>query len=252
MKKILIIEDDELLGDLLLNNIKKSGFECELVNDGIKGYQRIIDWMPDLVMSDLFLPSLNGFEILSQKRMNVKIATIPVIILTNSLRPTSVGSIEKLGAVDFMVKSDVTQEEIMKRVKNVLDKRTEGENTLEGKKILVVEDDKFLGSILISRLVGKKVNAIYANSGEVALEEIKKQTPDIVLLDILLPGIDGFEVLKQIRANPVTEKVPVMVLSNFNQVKDKEKIESMGAIFLVKALVNPDDIILRIEKMLKG
>lgn len=84
MKKILIIEDDELLGDLLLNNIKKSGFECELVNDGIKGYQRIIDWMPDLVMSDLFLPSLNGFEILSQKRMNVKIATIPVIILTKS------------------------------------------------------------------------------------------------------------------------------------------------------------------------
>ncbi len=261
MKKILIIEDDELLGDLLLQNLKSAGFECELTRDGMKGYKRISELMPDLVVSDLFLPSLSGFEILSQKRMDVKIATIPVIILTNSLRPTSIGSIENLGAVDFMVKSDVTQEEILKRVKNILNKETNmsqdqlsaqgNKNILEGKKILVVEDDKFLGSILVSRLVGQKVDAFYANTGEVALEQIKKQIPDIVLLDILLPGIDGFEVLKQMRENPLTEKVPVMVLSNFNQMKDKEKAESLGASFLVKALVNPDDIIEQVRKMLK-
>jgi len=260
MKKILIIEDDELLGDLLLKNLSTAGFDCELVRDGLKGYNRIGELMPDLVVSDLFLPSLSGFEILSQKRLDVKIAKVPIIILTNSLRPTSIGSIEDLGADDFMVKSDVTQEEVLKRVKNILNKKTDmnqdqnpvqgTKNILEGKKILVVEDDKFLGSILVSRLVGQKVDTAYANSGEAALEEIKKQVPDIVLLDVLLPGIDGFEVLKQIRANPLTEKVPVMVLSNFNQLKDKEKAESMGASFLVKALVNPDDIVEQVRKML--
>ena len=103
MKKILIIEDDELLGDLLLQNLSTAGFDCELVRDGLKGYSRIGELMPDLVVSDLFLPSLSGFEILSQKRLDVKIATVPIIILTNSLRPTSIGSIENLGADDFMV-----------------------------------------------------------------------------------------------------------------------------------------------------
>lgn len=258
MKRILIIEDDELLGDLLLQNLKVAGYECELSRDGQKGFNRMVEWVPDLVISDLFLPTLNGFEILSQKRLNINIATIPIIILTNSLRPTSSGSIENLGATDFMVKSDVTQGEILKRVKNILDKKTDMNqdqsqtqtDVLEGKKILVVEDDKFLGSILVSRLVGKKVDAIYANSGESAVEELKKQVPDIVLLDLLLPGIDGFEVLRQIRANPMTEKVPVMILSNYNQMKDKEKAESMGAMFLVKALVNPDDIIGQVRNML--
>lgn len=126
------------------------------------------------------------------------------------------------------------------------------EHIISGKRILVVEDDEFLGGILVSRLAGAKVNVVYSNSGESALLELKKQVPDAVLLDVLLPGIDGFEVLKQLRQDPMTEKVPVMVLSNFNQVKDKERAESMGARFVVKALVSPDDIIWQVEDMLKN
>ncbi|MEI8062130.1 MAG: response regulator [bacterium] len=261
MKKILIIEDDELLGDLLLQKLKSSGYECVLMREGSKGYAKISEWMPDMIVLDLFLPILNGFDILAQKRMDAKIATIPVIVLTNSLRPTSATAIEKLGASDFLVKSDVTQEEIVERIRKIFEKTSEtdmggaaskGHDVLVGKKILVVEDDKFLGSILVSRLMSRKVKVVYATSGEAALEELKKDTPEAVLLDIMLPGIDGFEVLKQIRENPATKALPVMILSNISQVKDKEKAESMGAGFLVKALVNPDDIVAQTEEILRS
>lgn len=119
MKRILIIEDNELLGDLLLKSLKANDFECNLIRDGAKGYDAISEWKPDLIVLDLFMPIMNGFDILRQKKADDKISSIPVIVLTNSLGPTSSVSMENLGATDFMVKSDVTQKEVIDRIKKI-------------------------------------------------------------------------------------------------------------------------------------
>lgn len=253
MKKILIIEDDAVLGDILLQKLGSAGYKCDLVRDGGKGLSSIAEIMPDLIVLDIFLPLVNGIEILDQKRLDPKISHIPVIVLSNSLHPTSGTQMEKLGAVDFMVKSNMTTGGIVGRIQKILEPTVTAEKDhpgLIGKRILLVEDDNFLGGIILARLKAKQVETAYAKSGEDALIELKKQKPDVVLLDILLPGIDGFGVLQAIRDNPETKEVPVIVISNFNQTADIEKAKAMGARFLVKALVNPDTIIGEIEKVL--
>ena len=122
---------------------------------------------------------------------------------------------------------------------------------LSGKRILLVEDDAFLASILNSRLTSHNVQITVAKNGEDALSALAGAPFDAILLDVLLPGMNGFEVLETIRNTPEIKDTPVTIISNFSQVKDREKAESMHANFLVKALVNPDDILAQVEKMIK-
>lgn len=124
-------------------------------------------------------------------------------------------------------------------------------DTLAGKKILLVEDDAFLASIMNSRLTSRNVQITVAKNGEDALAALAGTPFDAILLDVLLPGMSGFEVLETIRNTPEIKDTPVTIISNFSQIKDREKAESMQANFLVKALVNPDDILAQVEKMIK-
>jgi DNA-binding response OmpR family regulator len=269
MKKILIIEDDTVLGDVLLQKLETAGYEAELVRDGGKGYQRIEEFMPHLILLDVFLPTVNGIEVLHQKKNNPAIAAIPVIALSNSLNPANIPDIQEMGVVDFIVKSDITTQGIIDRVRAALkdeapemvistalshekltDIPVENFDILIGKRILLVEDDSFLGSILSTRLRNKQVDVAYAASGEDALAEIKKQKPDMVLLDVLLPGINGFEVLESIRKDAETKDMHVIVLSNFSQVEDQKRAVMLGADFMVKALVNPDNILSKVVEVL--
>jgi len=256
MKKILIIEDDAALGDILLQKMKTLGYDVELIREGVKGYESLETSAPDIVLLDLFMPKLNGFEILKRKNANPAIAGIPVIVLTNSLEPIHSSEIANLGATDFLVKSNTTPEKISERVREILSGKDNAKapslpGTINGKRVLIVEDDDFLGKIMTSRLSSKGAVAVLAKSGEEALVALKEQKFDAALLDILLPGINGFEVLQFIREVPETKDLPVTVISNFNQVKDEEKAKAMGAAFMVKALVNPDEIIAQAEMMLK-
>ena len=119
-------------------------------------------------------------------------------------------------------------------------------------KILVVEDDKFLRE-MISRKLEKEGYEVYqAIDGEKGEEKIKEVKPDIVLLDLILPGINGFEVLEKLKANPALEQVPVIVISNLGQREDIEKGLKMGAVdYLIKAHHTPVEIIAKVGEFLK-
>ncbi len=85
------------------------------------------------------------------------------------------------------------------------------------KTILVVEDDPDLSRVIALSLEGHNYQVQVASNGEIALDFIKKQCPDLVLLDLLMPVMDGFELLKFIRKNPCTQNVPVIILTNYDQ-----------------------------------
>ncbi|PIQ91316.1 MAG: response regulator [Parcubacteria group bacterium CG11_big_fil_rev_8_21_14_0_20_39_22] len=126
-------------------------------------------------------------------------------------------------------------------------------NSLDGKKIVLVEDDQFLEEIITRKLANTKCVLFHASEGEKALEIISRELPDIVMLDIILPGIDGFEILRRIKSNPEIKNIPVILLSNLGQEGDIEKGKSLGANrFLIKATVTPDEIVSQIEGVLSG
>jgi CheY-like chemotaxis protein len=128
----------------------------------------------------------------------------------------------------------------------------ESEQTAAKKRVLVVEDDKFLGELLVRRMEQEGLNFVLKKTGEDGLEEAKNTPPDLILLDLLLPGIDGYEVLTQLKKNDRLAKIPVIVLTNLGQKAEQDKAFDLGATaFMVKAESDLDDIV-KAVKSFKG
>lgn len=118
-------------------------------------------------------------------------------------------------------------------------------------KVLVVEDDKFLRELINRKLQSENFETVLAVDGEVALVLIEKEMPDIVLLDLILPGINGFEVLAKIKESEKTKNIPVVILSNLGQKDDIDKGMNLGATdYLVKAHFTPSEIIEKTNQIL--
>ena len=119
-------------------------------------------------------------------------------------------------------------------------------------KILIVEDDKFLRELIVQKLIKEGYETSEAIDGEEGIKKIKEEKPDLVLLDLILPGIDGFEVLSRMREESALASIPVIILSNLGQREDVEKGLKMGAVdYLIKAHFTPGEIIEKIKNALK-
>jgi len=119
-------------------------------------------------------------------------------------------------------------------------------------KILVVEDDPFVSNLLIKNLLSAGYSVINAVDGQKALTMLETERPQVILLDLLLPGLDGFEVLKKIKANPETSKIPVFILSNLGSQDDINKALQLGATdYIIKANFTLTEIVERIKTVLK-
>ncbi len=124
--------------------------------------------------------------------------------------------------------------------------------TKNKKKILVVEDDPMISSMYKTKFEADGFEVFTADNGATGLELIKKEEPDIVMLDIILPQLDGFSVLEQIKKDKTTKDIPVIMLTNLSTEEDKEKGKKMGALdYLVKASLTPGQISEKIKKILK-
>jgi len=119
------------------------------------------------------------------------------------------------------------------------------------KKILIVEDDKFLRELISQKLSNEGYEIIEAIDGEQGLKAMEKEIPALVLLDLILPGVDGFGVLEKMKQNTSLSGVPVVILSNLGQKEDIEKALKMGANdYLIKAHFTPGEIIQKVKGVL--
>lgn len=125
------------------------------------------------------------------------------------------------------------------------------DNASGQKTILIVEDDEFLRSLTAKRLEKENYHIEVAVDGENAISMIETARPDLILLDLLLPGKDGFEVLKKIRGVDALKTIPVIIFSNLGQKEDIEKAKALGVEdFLIKANFTLDDVVGKIKKLI--
>jgi len=118
--------------------------------------------------------------------------------------------------------------------------------------ILIIEDDKFLNDLIGKKLEREGFKIFSVIDGERGLEILKEEEVDIILLDLLLPGMHGFEFLRLIKGDPKVKNIPVIILSNLGQKEDVEKGLALGAIdYLVKAGVTLDEIVVKIDSIIK-
>ena len=120
------------------------------------------------------------------------------------------------------------------------------------KKILLVEDDPFLTDIYSSKFKEAGFSIEVVGDGEATLRKIEEKKPDLIMLDLVLPHVDGWEILKKIKEDTKFNKIPVVVFSNLGQRGDIEKGMAMGAVkYLIKAQYTPSEVVSEIKKILK-
>ncbi len=115
-KKILIIEDEEVLLGFLENKLIKEGYEVSTAKDGEEGLKKIKEVGPDLILLDIVMPKMNGFEVLEKIKVNPDFKKIPVIIISNSGQSVELDYIRKLGVKDWLIKTEFSPKEVLKKV----------------------------------------------------------------------------------------------------------------------------------------
>lgn len=272
MSKILIVEDEEALLTMLSDKLKKQGHEVLEARDGEAGLAAMREEKPDLVLLDIIMPKLSGMELLETAHKDEELKDIPVIIISNSGQPVEIERAKSLGIKDYLIKAEFDPEEVVEKAKNVLvggsflkvpkvaiaesesaGELSSDESPRDGKDVLVVEDDQFLRDLIVKKLNEEGLKTLQAIDGEEGLRMTHEKKPAIVLLDLILPGIDGFEVLKQIKADAVLSKIPVVILSNLGQKDDIDRGLKLGAAdYLIKAHFTPGEIVQKVKEILEG
>lgn len=248
--RVLIIEDDSVLGSVITEKLNASGYDASLVTDGAVGIETVRTTHPDIILLDILLPTKNGYEIMEEISRDESIRNIPVVIISNSGQPVEIERMIKLGAKDYLIKAQFTPEEVLEKVRAQLP-HTSDISALAGKKILVVEDDQFLSTVLLKKLQNEKCDVAHAMTAEEAITK-SLDKPDIILLDLILPGANGLDILKKVKENPDTKATPVVILSNLSQQEDMDRAKELGAEkFLVKAMSTPEDILGLVAEILE-
>lgn len=287
-KNILIIEDDQILLNLLKDKLAKAGYHIILAENGKIGLKLAEEEQPDLVLLDLILPEMDGMAVLEKIRQNASISSMSVIIISNSGQPFEIERAEKLGIEDYLIKTEFDPAEVLEKVDNFFGKKGKKngsnikesvekkyqEEITESKKspeaeiretgksteninqtkttVLIIEDDKFLRELISQKLEKEGIKIILAITAEEAFVAMKKERPHLILLDLILPGMSGFEFLEKLRLDRDLSDIPVIVLSNLGEEKDKEAAKKFRVkSFLVKAMSAPNEIVKEIKKVLE-
>ena len=261
-KKILIMEDEQVLGDILKDKLIKEGYDARLARDGEEGLAMLRKEPPDLVLLDILMPKINGYEVLEKIHNDPELSSIPVIVISNSGQEVELEKVKDFGAVDYLIKASFEPNEVLEKINRYLVspvKMSKSEDTGKDKavenglySVLVVEDDKFLRDLLSLKLKKEGFKVSEAFDGEEGLVKAHSGSPSIIILDLIIPGKDGFAFLEEIKKDPNTASIPVIVLSNLGQREDIERAKALGAKdYMIKAQRTPIEVVERIKSALR-
>ncbi|OGI14520.1 MAG: hypothetical protein A3E38_00275 [Candidatus Moranbacteria bacterium RIFCSPHIGHO2_12_FULL_54_9] len=250
--KILIIEDEEILGEILQKKLTLLGYETELATDGAEGMEKIRSFKPELILLDIVLPNLSGYEILEKMKEENLLAASKVIVISNSGQPVEIDRVLELGAIDYLVKADFSPEEVVDKVTKALPlENITASASLAGKKILVVEDDIFLRNLIVKKMEKEGCAISLAYDGDEALKLATDTRYDLVLLDLVMPNTNGIDTLKELKKNPNYAAIPVIIFSNLSQDADIDAAKKAGAAdFIIKSNFTLTEVIQKIKQVL--
>jgi CheY-like chemotaxis protein len=245
LKKILIVEDNAIQNNSVKMLLENNELSCVQALTGSDAIRHLGEEKFDLVVLDLSLPDISGFDLLKQIRSNPDWLNIPVIVYTGKeLSPKENKILEEFSNA-VVVKTTKSPDRLLdettlflKRLeKGTLNKIettepevTLGDELLKGKKVLMVDDD-MRNIFALSRFLEKyDFNIVVANDGMEALEKLKdNKDTDIVLMDIMMPEMDGYEATRKIREQKAFAKLPIIALTAKAMKGDREKCIEAGA-----------------------
>ncbi|MDZ7612011.1 MAG: response regulator [Candidatus Moranbacteria bacterium] len=260
MKKILIVEDDPMLSEIYQKKFENSGrYEVIKATTGTETMEKIKKEKPDLVLLDLVLPEMDGFEIIREARKDESLDKVMIVPFSNLAQEDNQAKAQEMGANDFIAKSEYTPHQLVEKVDEIMkrldedgydySKTPEGEETKKensrksdqkkkakperrsGKgSILMIEDESVFSEVFGVKLENKGFEVTTVESGEAGISEVGVNQYDLVITDIMMPDRKGSEIVNEIRHTKKNKKTPILILADETDSKEElEKAKSLGA-----------------------
>jgi len=239
-KLLLAIDDDPDILDLMVNRLATSEFSVVTALGGEAGINLAHKLKPDLITLDILMPVLDGWEVLRRLKASPETRQIPVIMLSIvENRALSFG----LEAADCLVKP-VSRERLLE----VLRRHAPGDREAP---VLIVDDEPDARALVAEVLGTAGIPCVEVASGEEALAAIAKRRPRLVVLDLMMPGMDGFAVLEHLAADDELRALPVVVLTAMTLTgADEARLKQGAKLVLDKAAVDPERLLAQLRQVM--
>lgn len=267
MKRILITEDDLFLANLCRERFELEGFEVRLAHHGGEAIEVLKSFRPDVVMLDLILPGIDGIGVLRHLRSAESLRAIPAIVLSNSSYFSGLAqSAWEAGATNFLNKGDHSPQSLVDEVNKLLSaalplpvrpvlqqppplpprgfiKATSGRT-----RVIVADDDKIIHGVLGFFMEQAGYEVRYAFNGRRAVELAEADPPDVMVLDAMMPELDGLGVLQVWCQHPRLSGIPVIMLTSEKSHALRTSALGSGVVEYITKPFSPDNLVMLIEK----
>lgn len=258
-KKVVLIEDNLFLSDIITKKLNFHGATVNRFSNGLEGLAGVRKEMPDLLLLDIAMPVMNGYEVLQVMHAEKLTEKIPVIVISNSGQPVEIERVKQLGVKDYLVKANFEPNEVLKKVFAVMNidggdattgKLGNVEAEYTGPKVMIVEDDPLLRNLLSVKLAKAHCPHMFSSDGSEAVDLIRQYQPKIIILDLMLPGKTGFEILQELKTDNGLKDIPVVIFSNKSSETEKGKAKELGAVdYFVKAMTDLGEFVEQLKKI---
>ena len=239
---LLVIDDDETVHRMLEAYLSKMGYQVVVASNGLEGLQLAKKLRPTAITLDVMMPGMDGWEVLSQLKADPDLAHIPVIMLT-MMEDQEMGY--SLGASEYLTKP-ISRHQLI----NILRKyRTANAPNM----VMVVEDDPAARELLVRLLHRAGWQVIEAENGKIALQRLEKYQPDLILLDLMMPEMDGFELIIYLRQHEAYSSTPIVVLTAKDlSIEDRLWLNNRVNTIFQKGAYNRDELLTELRQLLIG
>jgi CheY-like chemotaxis protein len=203
--RVLVVEDDANAYDLIASALQSAGFLAIRARHGDEALRIARESHPVAITLDLVLPGVDGWEVLKRLKNDAATRHLPVVVIS-MVENRDLGM--ALGADDYFVKP-VDRERLLERLRAITAKANNGRSRL-----LVIDDDPAVHSLLDEDLLPLGYFVDKAYSGEEGLRAAQSGSPDVIILDLMMPNMSGFEVADALKGNPDTAHIPILVLTS--------------------------------------
>jgi CheY-like chemotaxis protein len=244
MPLVLVVEDDPLAAELLVRQLDHAGFRSEIVSKGSEVLAKAAALQPTVITLDVLLPDLDGWEVLSRLKHDEATRAIPVVVISVVDNP-ELGL--ALGALDYFVKPVIAKDLVARLGRFNLTRKAAGDKV----EVLVVDDERANRDWLSGILEPAGFEVISASGGAQAIELARSRQPDLVLLDLMMPEVSGFDVVEALRADPATRQMPIMVLTAKDLTSaDKRHLNGQVSTILRRGSTGATDLIVMLQEVI--
>ena len=240
---VLVVEDDRRSADLLKLYLESAGFEVLVAGDGAEGLELARHRGPRAVILDILLPQVDGWDLLARLKADPKTADIPVVIVS-MLDERGKGF--ALGATEYLVKP-VGREEVL----GALDRCTASASG--ARTVVVIDDDPVDLDLVDAVLTPEGYSVLRATGGEEGVALVRRECPAVVLVDLLMPDVDGFAVVERLRADPTTADVQIVVLTSKEMTRvDRERLAGQISYLAEKGAFGREELVDLVGRLARG